>query len=131
MPQEDNEAAELKHAEEIGFVIFPAADQSAKVVKPGEQALSGKGLARHLLSVRFQPLPIRTAREVFLQAAHPVGFIKRVMRRVGWLRLSLHVLHPRQWLELPAPVQPEYTVEVFATPSSPSDTRLSSPFPSR
>jgi len=83
MPQEDNEAAELKHAEEIGFVIFPAADQSAKVVKPGEQALSGKGLARHLLSVRFQPLPIRTAREVFLQAAHPVGFIKRVMRRFG------------------------------------------------
>ena len=39
MPQEDNKAAELKHAEEIGFVIFPAADQSAKVVKPGEEPL--------------------------------------------------------------------------------------------
>ena len=39
MPQENNKAAELKHAEEIGFVIFPAADQSAKVVKPGEEAL--------------------------------------------------------------------------------------------
>jgi hypothetical protein len=39
MPHEDNEAAELKHTEEIGFVIFPAADQSAEVVKPGEEAL--------------------------------------------------------------------------------------------
>ncbi len=39
MPQEDNKAAELKHTEEIGFVIFPAADQSAEVVKPGEEAL--------------------------------------------------------------------------------------------
>ena len=46
--------------------------------------LWGKGLARHLSCspVRFQPLPIRTAREVFPQAAHPVGFSERVMRRV-------------------------------------------------
>jgi len=28
---------------------------------------------------RFQPLPIRTAREVFPQAAHPVSFTERVM----------------------------------------------------
>src|SRR5713101_7072098 len=39
MPQEDNEAAELEHAEEVGFVIFPAADQSAEVAKPGEEPL--------------------------------------------------------------------------------------------
>jgi len=39
MPQEDNEAAELEHAEEIGFVIFPAADQSAEMVEPGKEAL--------------------------------------------------------------------------------------------
>ena len=39
MPQEDNEAAELEHAEEIGFVIFPAADQSAEIVEPGKEAL--------------------------------------------------------------------------------------------
>ena len=39
MPQEDNEAAELEHAEEIALVIFPAADESAKVVKPGKEAL--------------------------------------------------------------------------------------------
>jgi hypothetical protein len=83
MPQEDNETAELEHSEKIALVIFPAADESAEIVEPGKEALSGKGLARHLLSVRFQPLPIRTAREVFLQAAHPVGFIKRVMRRFG------------------------------------------------
>ena len=37
MPQEDNEAAELKHAEEIGVVIFPTADESAEVVEPGEE----------------------------------------------------------------------------------------------
>jgi hypothetical protein len=38
MPHEDNEAAELEHAEEVGFVIFPAVHQSAKVVKPSEEA---------------------------------------------------------------------------------------------
>ena len=38
MPHENNEAAELEHAEEIGLVIFPAADQAAKVVKPSEEA---------------------------------------------------------------------------------------------
>ena len=40
MPHEDNEAAKLEHAEKIGFVIFPAADQSAKVVKPSEEAFN-------------------------------------------------------------------------------------------
>src|ERR1700704_2813493 len=39
MPQEDNETAELEHAEEIGFVIFPAADESAEIVEPGKEAL--------------------------------------------------------------------------------------------
>ena len=39
MPQENNEAAELEYTEEIGFVIFPAADQSAEIVKPGKEAL--------------------------------------------------------------------------------------------
>jgi hypothetical protein len=39
MPQEDNEASELEHAEEIGFVIFPAGDQSAEIVEPGKEAL--------------------------------------------------------------------------------------------
>ena len=39
MPQEDNEATELEHAEEIAVVIFPAADESAKIVEPGEEAL--------------------------------------------------------------------------------------------
>ena len=29
----------MEPAEEVGFVIFPAADQSAKVVKPSEEAL--------------------------------------------------------------------------------------------
>ena len=52
-----------------------------------EIELSGKGLARYRtklkVRVRFQPLPIRTAREVFPQTAHPVGFIEKVMGRVG------------------------------------------------
>jgi hypothetical protein len=39
MSRKDNEAAELKHAEEVGFLMFPAADQSAKVVQPREEAL--------------------------------------------------------------------------------------------
>ena len=39
MPQQDNEAAELEHAEEVGFVIFPAADKSAEIVELGKEAL--------------------------------------------------------------------------------------------
>jgi hypothetical protein len=38
MPQQDDEATELEHAEEVGFVIFPATHQSTEVVKPGEEA---------------------------------------------------------------------------------------------
>ena len=48
-----------------------------------------------------------------------------------WQGLSREILHPGQWLEPPAPVQSEYTVEVFATPPPPSDARLSPPLPSR
>jgi hypothetical protein len=36
--REDNGAAKLEHAEEIGFVIFPAVDQAAKFVKPSKEA---------------------------------------------------------------------------------------------
>jgi hypothetical protein len=39
MPRKDNEASELKHAEEVGFLMFPAAYESAEVVKPSEEAL--------------------------------------------------------------------------------------------
>jgi hypothetical protein len=39
MSRENNEAGELKHAEEVGFLMFPAADESAEVVKPSEEAL--------------------------------------------------------------------------------------------
>ncbi len=49
---------------------------------PFEEQLAGKGLARCLLA-RLQPLPFRTAREVFPQAAHPMIFVVRVMRTIG------------------------------------------------
>jgi hypothetical protein len=39
MSRENNEAAELKHTEKVGFLMFPAADESAEVVKPSEEAL--------------------------------------------------------------------------------------------
>jgi hypothetical protein len=39
MSGKDDEAAELKHAEEVGFLMFPAANQSAEVVEPSEEAL--------------------------------------------------------------------------------------------
>src|SRR5579862_7466682 len=39
MSGEDDEAAELEHAEEVGFLMFPAADESAEVVEPSEEAL--------------------------------------------------------------------------------------------
>src|SRR6266404_2069648 len=39
MPQEDDEAAELEHAEEVGLVVLPTVDQSAEIVEPSEEAL--------------------------------------------------------------------------------------------
>src|ERR1700687_1096130 len=39
MSREDDEAAELEHAEEVGLVIFPAADEWAEVVEPSEEPL--------------------------------------------------------------------------------------------
>jgi hypothetical protein len=40
MLQEDNEAAELQPAEEVAFVMFPTADQSAEVVEPRRENVS-------------------------------------------------------------------------------------------
>jgi len=68
----------------MDFVAPLIADrQSAKTAEPRVRALPGKGLARYLgqCPARFQPLPIGTAREVFPQAARPVGFTPRVMGR--------------------------------------------------
>jgi hypothetical protein len=45
MSRENNEAAELKHAEEVGFLMFPAADQPAEVVKPSEEAFDSPAVA--------------------------------------------------------------------------------------
>jgi hypothetical protein len=45
MPQQDDEAAELKHTEKIGFLMFPAADESAEVVKPSEESLNFPAVA--------------------------------------------------------------------------------------
>src|SRR5579863_1506563 len=39
MPQENNEATELEYAEEIGFVIFPTAEQATEIVEPGKETL--------------------------------------------------------------------------------------------
>ena len=35
---------------------------------------------RGIVATRLQPLPLRTAREVFPQAAHPISFVNRVRR---------------------------------------------------
>ena len=48
----------------------------------GDDVLAGKGLARCNIA-RFQPLPFRTTREVFPQAAHPMNFVVRIMRTIG------------------------------------------------
>ena len=38
MPQEDDEAAELEHAEEVGLVKLPASNEATEIMQPGEQA---------------------------------------------------------------------------------------------
>ena len=38
MPQQDQHAAKLDHAEEVGGVSFPSRSESAEVLQPGEQS---------------------------------------------------------------------------------------------
>jgi hypothetical protein len=95
-----------------------------------KENLSGKGLARCRFSARFQPLPIRTAREVFPQAAHPANFIKRVMEPIGWWTLSSVSLYVFKRMDFPVPVKTQNVIDILITPSPPSDTTLLSPFPS-
>ncbi len=45
MPQQDDEAAELQHAEKIGFLMFPTADEATEVVKPSEESLDFPAVA--------------------------------------------------------------------------------------
>src|ERR1700686_310285 len=45
MPQEDDEATELEHTEEVGLVIFPSGDQSTEIVEPSEEALDFPAVA--------------------------------------------------------------------------------------
>ena len=40
MPKQDLRAGELEKAQEIADVIFPAGDQSARVVEPGKEAFN-------------------------------------------------------------------------------------------
>jgi len=95
-----------------------------------EGCLSGKGLAR-CSAARFQPLPIRTAREVFPQAAQPVNLVERVMSPVDRQPLSRPSTGSGKRLDFPVPIQPQHVVEVFVTPSPPTNTRLSPPLPPR
>src|SRR5664279_387534 len=58
-----------------------------------------------LTSVRFQPLPIRTAREAFPQAAHPASFSERVMGLVDLRQpLSHEAQRAWEWVGFPIPV---------------------------
>src|SRR5215469_5719394 len=65
MPQQNDKATELEHAEEVGFVIFPAAHQSTEVVKPGEEAFD---LPTAAITAKFA-----TVLGVFPEAIVPVG----------------------------------------------------------
>jgi hypothetical protein len=86
----------------------------------------GKGLARYRAqgSARLQPLPIRTAREVFPQAAHPVSFVERVMGRLaheGHFHENCSALGSG-WV---FPVQTKHVMQVLITPSPSSDVPTS------
>src|ERR1700726_3478792 len=66
MPQENNEAGELEHAEEIGYGRFPAADPSGEIVDPGKGA------------VDFAAAPVATQFSTVLGVlANAVVFVRR------------------------------------------------------
>ena len=77
IPQEDDGASELHHPEEIFWVVFPANDHPAKIMKPGKQTLD------------LPPAPIAAQRAAILCgfAAAP-----RVVRR--------NQLHPEAFANL-------------------------------
>ena len=36
-PKEDEDTSQVEHAEEVAFLVFPANDETTKIVKPCEQ----------------------------------------------------------------------------------------------
>ena len=83
-PEADKQAGNQCHVDLQLHAILTVTEEMSTAqdtFKPAEEQLSGEGLARCLdwYPARFQPLPIGTAREVFPQAARPVGFTTRVM----------------------------------------------------
>ena len=94
MPQEDDEAAELDHGEEILFVGFPAHDQPAEVVQPSEKALdlppaavaaqgaAVLGFASPVRSVRRHQFDAVISTQLLIERVAVVG---RVADHLFWL----------------------------------------------
>ena len=80
------------HGENIRFLNCGSPRLSREQISPSMTALvfgmESEIDSVSVGSVRFQPLPIGTAREVFPQAARPVGFVERVMHPVARRGLS-------------------------------------------
>jgi hypothetical protein len=97
MPQEDDGASELDHAEKVFRVIFPAHDDATKVMKPSEQALDlptaavttqgaavlGDRLAA-VPAVRRDQLHAQSFAQALVQRVAVVGFVADQSRGSFW-----------------------------------------------
>ncbi len=83
MPEQDQDASELDHAEEVGGVIFPAGDHAAVVVQPGEQPLDVPAAAitsqRPSILACGSAAPQRVGRDQF----HPVVLAQVLVQGVA------------------------------------------------
>ena len=81
MSQQDDKTAELEHAEKVGLMIFPAADESAEVMEPGEEAFDFPSAA----GAAESPAVLRDAMAAPIRGDHfdAVMRAQLVIERVG------------------------------------------------
>src|SRR5215472_5367221 len=89
VPHQDEDAAELEHAEEVGLVILPADHQSAEVMQPGEQTLdlpAAAVAAQFATVLRLSLAPVRLVRRDQTHALLSESLIQRVaiIGAVAW-----------------------------------------------
>jgi hypothetical protein len=83
MPQKNDKAAELEHAEEIGLVIFPSTDQPAKIVQPGEKAFDFPAAAVAPQFAAVLRALAATIEFVGSDEPNPMVFLKPLVQRIA------------------------------------------------
>src|ERR1035437_5944766 len=110
------------------------AKTKARILGIAEGRLSGKELAP-CRNLRLGPSPVRPHKNhssSFPSSGSPNKVLRKgYVSSRSWRPLSRVCRRARQGMDFPIPVQPQHAIDIFVTPSPPSDAGLSPPLASR